>query len=180
MIIAKLKGFLSQILFEKTLKALCHELSQENQAGKLASLISSDLEFLDGLSILPYVLSTPVFLVGSIILLWFNLGIAGIIGLLVVSLHFPIIMVLGKLTGKYRFASAAIGDSRMKMITNLIEGIRIIKLYGWEHPYLNSVFVTRKQEIAEIKKKGLILCIIRGINYGSTACSVIYNNQIGN
>ena len=104
MIIAKLKGFLSQILFEKTLKALCRELSQENQAGKLASLISSDLEFLDGLSIMPYVLSTPFFLVGSIILLWFNLGIAGIIGLLVVSLHFPIIMVLGKLTGKYRFA----------------------------------------------------------------------------
>ena len=41
----------------------------------------------------------------------------------------------------------------MKMITNLIEGIRIIKLYGWEHPYLKSVFATRKQEIAEIKKK---------------------------
>ena len=39
-------------------------------------------------------------------------------------------MVLGKLTGKYRFASVAIGDSRMKMITNLIGAIRIIRAKG--------------------------------------------------
>ena len=36
----------------------------------------------------------------------------------------------------------------MKLITNLIEGIRIIKLYGWEHPYLENLFTKREEEIS--------------------------------
>ena len=168
LLVAKIKGMLSQILYEKTLKTFYGELSQGDQAGKLSSLISSDLEFFEGLTIMPFFLSTPFFLVGSGFLLWFNLGVAGIIGLIVAVLHLPIIVIFGRMTGKYRFASAAIGDSRMKMITNLIEGIRIVKLYGWEHPYLDSLFNKRDLEISQIRRKGLVQCIGRAINFGST------------
>ena len=166
-LVAKIKGLLSQLLFEKTLKTYYGELSQGDQAGKFSSLISSDLEFFEGLSIMSFFLSTPLFLSAAAILLWFNLGISGIIGLTITIFHLPLIVIFGRLSGKYRFASAAIGDSRMKMITNLIEGMRVVKLYGWEHPYLDSLFSKRNQEISQIKKKGLISCISRSINLGS-------------
>ena len=168
MLAAKIKALLSDLLYEKTLTVFYGELSQGDQAGKLSSLISSDLEFFDALPIMAYLLNTPIFLVGSGVLLWFNIGIAGVIGLLVAIFHLPIIVLMGKSSGKYRFASAAIGDSRMKMITNLIEGIRIVKLYGWEHPYLESLFEKRRLEIAQIQKKGLISCFSRTLNFGST------------
>ena len=168
MFIAKLKAILSHLIYEKTLKTFYGELSQGDQAGKLSSLVSSDLEFLDLMSILTYFFSAPIFVVASTILLWFNLGVAGVIGMIIVLVHFPIIVILGKLTGKYRFVGAMIGDSRMKMITNLIEGIRIVKLYGWEHPYLESLFTKRNLEMAQLRKKGLILCFIRALNFGST------------
>ena len=172
MIIAKLKGFLSQILFEKTLKLSPGEISRGNQVGKLSSLIASDLEFFDDLTITVFFVGAPLFFIGSVIFLWYTFGIAGMAGLLEIVLHFPIILALGKLTGNYRLASAALGDCRMKMITNLIEGIRIVKLYGWENPYLQSVFATRRLEILEIKKKGLLLCAIRRLNYGSTCLAL--------
>lgn len=35
------------------------------------------------------------------------------------------------------------------MIGNLIEGIRIIKLYGWEHPYLDLIIKQRDNEIRQ-------------------------------
>ena len=173
MVLAKLKGFLSEIVYEKTLKTLYREFSKEDQTGKFSSLLSSDLEFIDNLILLPYIVRTPLFLIGTAIFLWFTLGVAGIAGLGVIILHNPFVLILGKLSGKYRIASATLGDTRIKMITNLIEGIRIIKLYGWEHPYLESVFATRKLEIAEIKRKGLTLCMIRRLNYGSTAMSLL-------
>jgi ATP-binding cassette subfamily C (CFTR/MRP) protein 4 len=109
----------------------------------------------------------PFFLTGAAILLWFNIGVAGLIGLAVAIIHLPIIFYFGKFMGKIRFVTAAIGDSRMKLITNLIEGIRIVKLYAWENPYLNSLFLKRAQEIRQHKKKSLVSSANKSLNYGS-------------
>lgn len=165
---AKIKWFLYHILYEKTLKTSYGELSQGDQAGKLSSLISSDLEFFDGLAILPYIFDAPFFLFVSAVLLWYNIGVSGIIGLISALLHIPVSICIGINIGKYRFLSAAIGDTRMKMIKDLIEGIRIIKLYGWEHPYLEELFKKRKLEVEQFKKSGLVVCFMRAVNFGST------------
>ena len=129
-IVGKMKAIISRLLYRKILKTYYGEISQGNSAGKLSSLVSSDLEFLDGTVMLPFFFSMPIFLLGSGVLLYFNLGVAGVIGIIIAILHVPVIVMFGKMTGKYRYMSAGIGDSRMKMITNLIEGIRIVKLYG--------------------------------------------------
>ena len=65
----KLKGLISQIIYEKTLKTFYGEISQGDQAGKFSSLISSDVEFMEGIMIMPFFLSVPIFLTGSGILL---------------------------------------------------------------------------------------------------------------
>ncbi|OMJ89258.1 hypothetical protein SteCoe_8646 [Stentor coeruleus] len=164
---AKLKGILTQMIFEKSLKTYLGEISQGDQIGKITSLVSADVEFFEGLVIMPFFFAMPTFFIGSGILLGFNLGASGIVGLLVAIFHFPLIYYFGKVIGKYRYLTSAIGDARMKMITNLIEGIRIVKLYGWEHPYLESLFNKRQLEINQYKKKALVSCFYKSINYGS-------------
>jgi ABC-type multidrug transport system fused ATPase/permease subunit len=111
--------------------------------------------------------SLPLFIIGSGVFLWFNLGISGIIGLLVVVIHLPIIMLLGKLYGKYKYMASSIVDSRMKKIINFIEGIRIVKLHGWEKPFIESIFNKRSEEIDRLKKNSLISCINKSLNYGA-------------
>ena len=164
--VSKLKGILSQLLYKKVLKTFYGEISQGSVSGKLSSLISSDLEFLEGIMIMHFFFSVPTFIIGSAILLWFNLGLSGILGLIIAVCHLPLIFMFGKITGKYRFLSAAIGDSRMKMITNLIEGIRIVKLYGWENPYMEGLFAKRAQEIDKITKKAGITCFNKAFSSG--------------
>ena len=168
LLVAKLKACLTEIIFHKTLKAGYAEISQGSQSGKLMSLISADLELLDGISTLPIVFSMPLLLTGSTILLWFNLGVSGVIGLLVKILHLPLILYFGKMIGTIRLKTAWFGDSRMQKITNLIEGIRIVKLYGWESPYLDSLFDIRNKEMKQHSKKTIISSINKSIYTGST------------
>ena len=167
LLVAKLKACLTEIIFDKALKTYYGEISQGSQSGKLTSLISADLEFLEGVSFLPFVFCMPLLLTGAGILLWFNLGVSGVIGLIVTIFHLPLILYFGKMFGKIRFATALIGDSRMKMITNLIEGIRIVKLYGWESPYLEVLFKVRDNEMKQHKKKALISSTNKSFNSGS-------------
>ena len=167
-LIGRIKSILTEMVFEKALNTYYGEVSQGAQAGKITSLISADLEFLDGAAVLPMMGCIPTFILGGAVLLWFSLGISGIIGLIIAVFHLPIILYFGKLFGRFRIVTAALGDSRMKMITNLIEGIRIIKLYGWENPYLDSLFDKRAKEIYQLRRKSFIACTNKAINYGST------------
>ena len=52
------------------------------------------------------------------------------------------------------------------MISNLIEGIKIIKLYGWEFPLLERIKRERRKEIKGIKKLANIQILIRFLNFG--------------
>ena len=100
LLVAKLKACLTEIVFEKALKTYYGEISQGSQSGKLTSLISADIEFLEGISFMPLVFCMPLILIGAGILLWFNLGVAGVIGLLVTIFHLPLILYFGKCLGK--------------------------------------------------------------------------------
>ena len=165
-IISKLKAILSEVIYDKSLRTHISEVSQGNSIGKMTSLISSDLEFIDGLVLSHFFLAIPFFLTGAAILLWFNIGVSGLIGLVVAIVHLPLIFYFGKLTGNIRYVTAIIGDSRMNLISNLIEGIKIVKMHGWESPYLESIFSKREAEIKQHKKKSLISSISKSLNYG--------------
>ncbi|CAG9326281.1 unnamed protein product [Blepharisma stoltei] len=108
---------------------------------------------MDGLASLTFLLSIPTFMIGAFFILGFYLGPAGIIGLLISIIHFPLVILLARWAGRFRVKVALFADSRIKMITNLIEGIRIVKLYGWEDPYLDRIYYKRTQEIKEALHK---------------------------
>lgn len=53
---------------------------------------------------------------------------------------------------KIRLKIGKITDSRVEMITNLIEGIKLVKLYAWEKPYLAMIKNERIREISQYTK----------------------------
>ena len=167
LIVAKIKACLTEIIFNKTLKTYYGEISKDCQSGKLTSLISADLELIEGLTVVPFILSIPLLLIGAGIVLWYNIGVAGIIGLLITIFHLPLILYFGKKFANIRIQIASIGDSRIEMITNIIEGIRIIKLYGWESPFLDNLFNIRGKEMYYYKKKTLVWSTCKSISSGS-------------
>jgi hypothetical protein len=50
-------------------------------------------------------------------------------------------------------------DLRIKMMNEILNGIRVLKLYAWETAFIRSISDTRKQELRYIRQKAIISAI---------------------
>lgn len=73
----------------------------------------------------------PFVIIGITVILVTRLGWAGIIGPLVASLLVPLQFMIGKINGNLIKNTNIHKDERIKICTEIIEGINYIKLYGW-------------------------------------------------
>ncbi|CAG9319605.1 unnamed protein product [Blepharisma stoltei] len=165
-LIARVKSMIPCLLYQKLVNISQLAISEGNTKGKIANIIGSELEILDGMTSLVWLFSLPIFLIGAFFIIGFTTGVAGVIGLVVVILHFPAIMLVCKIAGNFRIKVNIAGDVRIKMITSLIEGIRIVKLYGWESPNLETIFKQRALEIKTAYKKICFLSLNRTLSNG--------------
>ena len=60
-------------------------------------------------------------------------------------------------------------DSRIKLMNEIISGIKVLKLYAWEIPFMKRILKKRKEELNILKK----YCIINAINNFMFTCSPI-------
>ena len=67
---------------------------------------------------------------------------------------------MGKLFSKLRSKAAVLTDERVRIMSEIIPAMRVIKMYTWEKPFASLVHFARKREIA-IKQWTNFL---RGIN----------------
>jgi ATP-binding cassette subfamily C (CFTR/MRP) protein 4 len=74
----------------------------------------------------------PITAIGSTILLITRLGWPGILGILFVILSVPLSNFISKRNGKLVEEINTYKDKRIQITTEVIEGIKFIKLYGWE------------------------------------------------
>ena len=47
-------------------------------------------------------------------------------------------------------------DNRVKLLTDILNGIKVLKLYAWEKAYAAKVTTIRDKEIALIRKAGFL------------------------
>ncbi|CAG9320233.1 unnamed protein product [Blepharisma stoltei] len=149
MLISRIKAIVPYVIYKKVLKTSFWEISKGDYKGMIPNLIAAELEFLHGLVPTMMILAAPTFCIGSFVIIGLLIGWEGMLGLVIVILHFPIILLYSDAAGKYRAKVTAHTDRRLKMITNLIEGIRVVKLYGMEDQYLELIKKERREEIKE-------------------------------
>jgi len=77
-------------------------------------------------------LTGPFMIVMALILIIIEVGVAGLAGILVLVMGLVLSTVLGKLLIKYRIDWLKLSDQRGKIVSECINGIRILKYYGWE------------------------------------------------
>ena len=49
----------------------------------------------------------------------------------------------------YRFKAAKVTDTRVKLMSEVINGIRVIKMYGWEYAFSRLITKIRKYGVSE-------------------------------
>ena len=169
MMTTTIKGMISNLLYKKMLKIHFSSISNQDCTSKFLSLISSDLELLDSSFHIMYLCSFPIFIIGSFIIMGAFFKLSGVIGLLFIIIQVPLVYLLSKPVENYREKVASINDNRVRLIKMLIEGIRVVKVYGWEGPQLAKIFEYRKQQNSQLFRKNIYLSVVSGIGQSGFA-----------
>jgi ABC-type bacteriocin/lantibiotic exporter with double-glycine peptidase domain len=111
-------------------------------------MLSNDFNTIETKSPLFFVsLGIPLILSGIIAILVTRFGWPGIIIFGVALVIIPVQVLIGKITGSIMQKINIYKDRRVKICTEIIEGIKFIKFYGWELAFKNIIQGLRNQEI---------------------------------
>ncbi|XP_060871850.1 LOW QUALITY PROTEIN: ATP-binding cassette sub-family C member 10-like [Metopolophium dirhodum] len=157
----KIRGALVTMIYKKTLELNTVTLNNFS-IGEIVNFISTDTtNLVNACNSFHSMWSVPFQLVVVLYLLYQQLGIAFLSGVFVTILLIPINKVItsniGKLSGKLMKEK----DKRVKLMSEIIKGIRVIKFHVWEKYFIDKVMDYRKLEVLNLKKRKYLdaLCV---------------------
>ncbi|XP_033832984.1 ATP-binding cassette sub-family C member 4-like isoform X1 [Periophthalmus magnuspinnatus] len=151
------------MIFKKALR-LSTESVGRTTTGQIVNLLSNDVNRFDEITLnLHYLWIGPLQAAVILALLWYEIGLSCLAGVTIVVLMLPLQTWFGKLFGLFRSKSVIFTDNRIRIMNEVVSGIRIIKMYAWEKPFSALLTDVRKKEISQIMKSSYL----RGLNMAS-------------
>ncbi|XP_069492524.1 uncharacterized protein [Ambystoma mexicanum] len=153
---AKIKTAVLGVIYQKSLN-LANSSRSRFTTGELVNLMSSDAQQLMDLTVnLNLLWSAPFQILMAIAFLWQELGPSVLAGVAVLVLVIPINAFVAsrvKLLKKRHLKSK---DQRIKLLNEILHGIKILKLYAWEPSYQKKVIEIREEEMDVLKRSGYL------------------------
>lgn len=116
--------------------------------GQLVSHISTDISRIDFASQFAHFSYTALLqLLLVIIILLVQIGYSALAAVAVVAVALPLQTYAMKKLFQGRQESMRFTDARIKTISELLSGIKIIKMFAWEKPYVKKVHELRRNEL---------------------------------
>lgn len=135
-----------------------------HSVGQITTMISTDSARLDRFSAFGHNLwVSPIQLAIGVGLLIGNLGYSALVGLGVLILGFPLQIMLVRVMFNQRKKGVKLTDKRVRLTTEVLQGIRLIKLYAWEDFYTQQIGNLRSKEISTIRKSAVARSTIIGL-----------------
>uniref|UniRef100_A0A672IA04 ATP-binding cassette, sub-family C (CFTR/MRP), member 2 n=1 Tax=Salarias fasciatus TaxID=181472 RepID=A0A672IA04_SALFA len=126
---------------------------KEWTVGETVNLISTDAQrFSDLTSFIHLLWSCPLQIIISIAFLWIELGPAALAGRTVVVLMVPINVLLADKARQYQMENMKFKDDRLKVMNEMLNGIKILKLYAWEPSFQAQAEDIREKELKVMTK----------------------------
>lgn len=83
----------------------------------------------------------------------------------------------GKLSSKFRLQTALRTDERIRFMDEIISGVQVIKMYGWEKPFSKLITIARKMELKVVRKssyvRGLYLALLMFTTRMAMFCTMV-------
>lgn len=95
--------------------------------------------------------SAPLQITLALYFLWTLLGPAALAGLAVMVILIPINSIIANKLDTVQASQMDHKDERVKLMSEILNGIKVLKLYAWEPSFGNQVMKTREKEIALLK-----------------------------
>lgn len=115
--------------------------------------------FIELIVLLNTIWAAPLQIIISIVIIWNYLGVASLVGLGILCLFIPLNIFLANLSKKFRIQKLKQQDTRLKLISDVLNGVKVLKLYGWEKSFNNIINRVREAELKILSKFNLTFSI---------------------
>uniref|UniRef100_A0A8C2FIH3 Uncharacterized protein n=1 Tax=Cyprinus carpio TaxID=7962 RepID=A0A8C2FIH3_CYPCA len=148
----KVRTSLMAAVYKKAL-VVSNDSRKEPTAGEIVNLMSADAQrFNDVTNFIHLLWSCPLQIALAIAFLWIELGPSVLAGLLVMVLMVPINGWLATKSRGFQMENMKFKDKRMKIINDILNGIKVLKYYAWESSFEAQVQEIREKELKVMRK----------------------------
>ncbi|XP_028841265.1 multidrug resistance-associated protein 1 [Denticeps clupeoides] len=128
--------------------------------GEIVNLVSADTQkLMDFVVYFNAVWVAPIEIALCLFFLWQRLGPSALAGIATVILIFPLNGFIAKKRSKLQEIQMKFMDGRIKLMNEILSGIKILKFYAWEKAFLERVVGYREHELKAMKKSQILYSI---------------------
>ncbi|XP_044034326.1 ATP-binding cassette sub-family C member 3 isoform X1 [Siniperca chuatsi] len=139
-------------IYRKAL-VITNAAKRSSTVGEVVNLMSVDAQrFMDLTTFLNMLWSAPLQIMLALYFLWQNLGPSVLAGVAVMVMLIPFNAVIAMKTRAYQVEQMQYKDSRIKLMNEILNGIKVLKLYAWENSFKEKVLAIRQKELNVLRK----------------------------
>ncbi|XP_030828553.1 ATP-binding cassette sub-family C member 9 isoform X2 [Strongylocentrotus purpuratus] len=130
--------------------------------GQITNHMSTDaMSLLFCFQMMHYCWSIPLQITVTLVLLYQQLGLAALLGSAIFVFLLPFQAKIASLMSRLQKTTLDYSDTRLKLSNEMLQGIKLLKLYGWEELYCSAIEAVRTNELwAMFKINGNIVATI--------------------
>ena len=157
---------ISCLIYEKLLNVSPSSMKKKATTGEITNFIQVDSNKLTFLMLLsPDVLTMPILIIAYSYMLFKFMGVAFLYGILSTICFSIFTAFFFKTINSFMKKLSSLRDTRMRIITETFNNIKILKLYSWEDEFKNRINEARDKEINTMRNVNKLFNIAKGIGY---------------
>uniref|UniRef100_A0A914ZNC1 Uncharacterized protein n=2 Tax=Parascaris univalens TaxID=6257 RepID=A0A914ZNC1_PARUN len=155
--------------------------------GHIVTLMSNDVAKFDmSFLFVHFLWLSPLILISYTYMLWQEIGVSSLAGFGALVILVPIQGYFSRMMGKCRRQIASRTDKRVSVMNEILNGIRVIKMYAWEDAFAKVVDDLRKNELVKVKANSIWQSLVMGTFWASgkmiilfaITCFILTGNQL--
>ncbi|KAJ3104965.1 hypothetical protein HDU97_008713 [Phlyctochytrium planicorne] len=149
-------------------KCLSLSVSHTSSTGFIVNMVANDVQrFEELMPFLHFIWIAPFQLCLVAALMYIQIGAATFIAIGALFILIPCQGLIARQFGKYRRASVLPRDGRLKTVSDMLNGILVVKLYAWEEAMVEKVAELRGQEMDAVGKAAILRALNEGFFFAS-------------
>ncbi|XP_032595391.1 multidrug resistance-associated protein 1 isoform X7 [Drosophila grimshawi] len=147
----RIRTALINCIYRKALR-ISNAARKQSTVGEIVNLMAVDAQrFMDLTTYLNMLWSAPLQIALALYFLWQQLGPSVLAGLAVMIIMIPLNGFIASRIKTYQIRQMKYKDDRVKLMNEVLSGIKVLKLYAWEPSFEKQVLDIRDKEIATLR-----------------------------
>ncbi|GAB6029962.1 Multidrug resistance-associated protein 1 [Chamberlinius hualienensis] len=152
----KVRSSLMSYVFRKALR-LSPNSKSETTVGQIVNLMAVDVMKISFcVEVLANAFALPIQVSFALFELWLYVGPTAMVCLGFIVVFQAISIYIARRAQRIQFLFMRLKDKRIKLMNQVLNGIKVLKLYAWEEPFLNYVTDFRLKELKQLKIVGYL------------------------